>query len=116
MKLRGLLWFACALVALIGCGHSGSHAAPDALATNDAPLAHPFACENSTCDSDTQYCFEFVGGAGGVAPTIGCNALPAACASSHTCDCVMANTTTGCGTPLQCSVQGAAVTVICQGI
>jgi len=100
---------------LAGCGHQASHAAPDAAAS-DAPIAHPFACENSTCDSDTQYCFEFVGGAGGVAPMIGCNALPAACQSSHTCDCVMANTTSGCGTPLQCSVQGAAVTVICQGI
>ena len=116
MKLRGLLWFACALVAPAGCNHSASHAPPDAAAPPDAPITHGFMCENTTCNSDTQYCYQFVGGVNGVDPTFGCNALPAACQSAHTCDCVMANATFGCGTQLECSVQGAAVTVVCPGI
>jgi len=112
MKLAILLLVAV----LAGCGHQASHAAPDAAAASDAPIAHPFTCAGATCDSATQFCYEFQGGAGNIQPTVGCNALPAACLSSHTCVCVMTNTSSACGAARQCSVQGAAVTVICQGI
>ena len=95
------------LLLLLGCGQESAH--PDA-----PPAGSAFACGTATCDARTQFCYSF---SAGVAPTIGCNALPAACGASPGCACVTASfAPTDCAGALSCTEQEGQVHVTCTGI
>jgi hypothetical protein len=94
-----------AVMTVIGCG-GGTHLSTDATS---------FTCQAMTCAS-SQFCFTYASGFVGAdpaTPTAGCNDIPATCQPSTTCDCLLANTTSSCGTTLVCGEQGAHFTVTC---
>lgn len=97
-----------------------------------------FACAAATCDPASQYCYEIAAGvvkppradaaASGVdaaapppdaAPAqVGCNSLPAACATTPTCACVKANVTvpfSACASQtIFCTDTGGRITLMCE--
>lgn len=98
-----LLWITC----LVACSNSKS------AAKIDAPIDTPPETPCTTCDPSTQYCYQQAAGLVGSSPAIGCNAIPAACASPATCDCLKANTTTVCATAAMCAGSGGLLTLTC---
>jgi len=95
------------LAIVIGCGDQAKPpVTPDAAATDDL-------CTTSTCDPAHDYCYEF---GAGVAPTNGCNPIPAECAAAPSCACIVASIAeTSCAVSCMDGGPGAIV-VMCEGI
>jgi hypothetical protein len=103
------LAIASLLSLVVACG--GNHSTHP-----DAPPGQTFQCGGMTCALGTQFCFEMVAGRDALAPTPGCNDLPATCATEQTCTCVLANLNITCAGAPTCSSVGNAITVVCPGI
>ncbi|HEV7558805.1 MAG TPA: hypothetical protein VGO00_25210 [Kofleriaceae bacterium] len=99
---KRVVWLAIA----IGCGDQDKPpAVPDAAVTD--------RCTTSTCDPAHDYCFQFEAG---VAPEVGCNAIPAECAAAPSCACIVASISeSSCAVSCMDSGPGAIV-VTCEGI
>ena len=89
-----LLW------CLVGCGDDLHTKTIDAA----IDAVHDPSC--TACNPATQYCYAI---SAGVLPTVGCNALPAACT---TCACVIASIDP-CGGGLSCSQDASGISVVC---
>ena len=103
---KRVVWLAIA----IGCGDQDKPSAPP-----DAPPDTTVAdfCTTSTCDPAHDYCFQF---GAGVAPTNGCNPIPAECAAAPSCACIVATIAeSSCSVSCMDSGPGAIV-VMCEGI
>jgi hypothetical protein len=95
-------WLALA-AAFVACGDNRTVKSIDA-AVDAAPDP---SC--AACDPATQYCYHIFAG---VEPTLGCNALPAACTAAPTCACVIADIDP-CNGALSCSQDASGITVVC---
>jgi hypothetical protein len=101
---RAMKWVL--LASLIGCGDDLHPKSIDARA--DSPPNTSCAA----CNPATEYCYQIFAG---VQPTLGCNALPAACVAAPTCACVTADIDP-CGGALSCTQDANGIAVACNKI
>src|SRR5438552_2676619 len=106
MTLRSLACTALLLAWTAGIsacgGGSSTDATPQADAGADAATTDGAAA--CGCDTTSEFCYATLSGKAPRSATPGCNALPAACASDVTCDCVLSNGDFACGVAPTCVI------------